>query len=273
MIPASLVPPIAENAWQVLVTDKLDIIRTDTYAGYACDKNNLAEFLESQLSIQEVKPDVIKLRNYTVDPIALTFPDISVSEKNLPAGQLIEDMARWIDKPVINLLQGAYQTKYKKTSNKKIWLWAAYLTSALVALLFLSNIISLIILNHHLNTLDSNIQAIYKKNFPEASAIVAPKERMQAKLNSLSSEGSRNPLLLWMGFIGKALRESPGFRIQQLEFRDNKLGLEFSVPHVRTLDAFVRALTHQGLSIKQQNISVSGTETKGSLVISSGGKV
>ncbi|MDR3478885.1 MAG: type II secretion system protein GspL [Gammaproteobacteria bacterium] len=271
-IPASLLAPLIEKTWSILIEDNIAIIRTDLNSGFACDKSNLQTVIESRFTEQAEQPEAIALRNYTPHATTLDVNDIKISEKNFPEIQLIEDMCNWAHNPPINLLQGPYLTKRKSSHSKKIWLLAGYLGIAWIGLLFVSHIISFFILHHQVSALDAGINHIYKKHFPEATSLIAPKQRMEEKLSQLSTQGHRNPLLLWLAYTGKALTEATGVRIDQLDYRNNQLTLSLSAPNMDRIDAFTHALMQSGLTIKQQSAILASGSAKCNLLITEGAK-
>lgn len=271
-IPASLLAPIAENTWSVLVVHDRIMVRTGQYAGFACERINFPVLLEAQLAALEQRPEAIEIRNYTTQLIAPHFDDILISEKSFPFIQFLEDVALWSRSPVLNLLQGPYQPKRKVTYNKKIWVRAGMAFFAWIALAVFSKIISFFILHHQTSQLEASIDAIYKRNFPNATAIIAPKQRMEDKLSELSSQTGHNPMLLWLGVIGNAMKSTSGIHLKQMDYHDEQLNIEFSAESVAQLDSFSQALKSQGLNVKQQNTTVNPKNVTGSLLISGGAK-
>ncbi len=272
MIPASLTLPVLENHWQIAIHGEIAIVRVDTYQGFACDKKNLAAYLTLKLAEQAQKPSGITINNYTQDAIALSIDDIKITEKTLPEKQFIEDIARETQSPNLNLLQDAYQARRKTSENKNIWLIAGYVFAAWIGVLFLSNIISYFILHHQESKADNQINQIYYRNFPNATSVVAPKDRMVQKLDALTTQGHKNRILLWLAYIGKSLPQAKSVHIQQLDYRNNLLIVSVTAASFDNLDIFSRALTQQGLTVKQQNVGAAGTQVKGDLLITEGGK-
>jgi general secretion pathway protein L len=271
-IPASLISPLSEKTWSILIDENIAIVRTDLYSGFACDKSNLQTVIESRFIEQTMSPEAIEVRNYTPNLNELNVGNTKITEKNFTETQFIEDMCLWANHPAINLLQGPYLTKRKSSHSKKIWLLASYIAIAWIALLFISNIVSYFILHHQVSSLDAGIHQIYKKHFPQATSIIAPKQRMEEKLSGLSSQGHRNPLILWLAYTGKALAQATGVRIDQLDYRNNQMILTLSAPNMGRIDTFTHALTQNGLTVKQQSAVLASGSAKCNLLITEGAK-
>lgn len=265
LIPATLLPPLNENSWHVVAYDNTIIARTGTYSGFGCDIQNLDNMIELRLSEESHQPDHIYLSNYSNNVFSSNF----IAKKH-ERNTLIRDMASWLNMPTINLLQGSYLPKNKKSSNKKIWQIVGCAALVWIGLIFFSNIISFFILHHQASTTEDAINRIYKHHFPQASAVVEPKKRMADKLNKLSHQNQNNPSLLWLAYIGKSLSQSSGVKIKQLDFRNNQLTLEVTATSFSNLDTFTHALTQHGVVAKQQNVSGEGTKVKGTIVITDG---
>jgi general secretion pathway protein L len=266
IIPASLALPVAEDTWNIYVSDHIAILRTDLFHGFGCEKDNLNALIE--LKLQEKTPTDIVLHNYTLEPVIPFITTANFTEKNFPAMQFLEDIALRSESPSINLLQGNFQAKRKASNHKKVWALASYTVVAWIGLVFFSNLISFSILHHQQSELDTQINSIYKRNFPQASAVVSPKDRMTQKLNTLLNQGNKNSLLIWLAYLGKTLAQVDGVHMQQLDYRNDQLSMELTGANFDKIDALALALKTQGLSVRQQNVAAAGNQVKGTLIIS-----
>lgn len=267
ILPAPLSIPVLENCWDIFIINDIAIARMGLHTGFSCDKHNLKELIELSLADNNKKPQAIYLENYTSEAFSLTVASANIIEKNLAEKHYLEDIALKLNHPGINLLQSPYQAKHKPAQNKKIWLLASYLLAAWIGLIFITNLVSYGILHYQSAKLEKNIASIYKHNFPNASAIVAPKERMTEKLNILLNNGNKNHLLAWLANLGKSLPEVSGLQIKLLDYRNNQLNLEFTANSSDKVDKLAKLLTEQGMSVKQQNVTANGSEVKGTLLI------
>lgn len=267
-IPATLLLPCTPNEWHVSIFDEVATIRTGPYSGIACDKNNLNKLLELKLAETEQKPSCIYLYHLTEQPVSLHLENKIVNPIACSEKQLLENCAQWIRLyPYINLLQATYRAKPPTTQTKKIWLVACYLTAAWIGTAFFSNIFSLLILHHHTSKTEQAIHQIYRRHFPQATSVVEPQLRMEEQLKKISAQVNKNYFLNMLGFIGNSLVKIPGIRLQTMEYHDNQLNVAVSAATFDNLDAFIQALTQQGLRVKQQNAGMVGTQIKANLLI------
>jgi general secretion pathway protein L len=251
-IPAMFLLPFIQQNWLVNISEEC-VVRTGEFSGFGCEKDNLDTLLDLRLE-EEPNRDTIKIvRSHATEQ------------------QLLEKNAFDITSlSYINLLQGRFQPKVQSSKTKKIWLYAAYLAIACVVLAFFSDIVSYAALHHQNSKIESKINAIYKKQFPQATSIIAPRQRMEEKLRTLSGQASKNNLLAILSELGKSLKDMPGIHIQNLDFRERQLTLEVSAATSDNLDNFTRSLTSQGLTVKQQNAAIVGTQVKATLIIHAG---
>jgi general secretion pathway protein L len=267
ILPAIMAVPAFEASWNIFVLDNHAIARTNAFHGFACDLQNLPDYIELELAGTAQKPQTVYLQNYTETRQELTSPALNIIEKMLPAKNFIDDIALKLKAPFINLCQSSYQPRHKPSENKKYWRLAGYTLAAWLGILFLSNFVSYLILHHQSAKLDASINGIYKIYFPHATAVVSPKERLADKLNSLQNQGNKNHLLLWLAYLGKDLPEAHNVHLLQLDYRNGLLALDLSAKGFDGIDRLAKALTQDGVAVKQQNVASVGTDVKGTLII------
>ena len=95
---------------------------------------------------------------------------------------------------------------------------------------------------------DLEIQAIYKKHFPEATSIVAPRERMEAKLKKIMGESNKNDLFNLLGVIGISLNKTPDISLKNLDYKDNRFNLTVLSSSYTSLDEFSQSLTTSAIA-------------------------
>jgi general secretion pathway protein L len=272
LIPAPFTLPYSETDWYIQLRDDSAIVRTGTYSGFACDKQNLDAFIHLNQAEQEKKPHAIYLINSSAAPFLAEKEGIKepVSEKRLTEKQQFAEIVKQCESSAINLMQGDFQAKRKTSHSRKIWLLAACVAASWLALVLLSNIVSYAILHHESSQIETAINTLYKQNFPKATSIVAPKQRMTEKLNNLMNQNHKNRLLVWLAYIGKSMKDTNTIKIQQLDYRNSLLNLDISAPNFDSIDNFTKILTQQSLNVKQQNVAAAGKQVKGALVITDG---
>jgi general secretion pathway protein L len=263
--------PLTEKNWAISLEQDSCVIRKDKYAGFAAELANLSLLIELSVKESLEKPECIHVYNTLESSAAIDVPSAVINQVLLSEQEWLAKMTTWIDtQPAINLLQGAYRAERKSSETRKIWNLAGSLAIAWIAIAFFSNLISFFILHHEENRIDTAINVIYKKNFPDSSSIVAPRERMESKLSSLTESANKNYFLVLLAKIGNNLTKIPRLQLKNMDFRDNQLNLEVTAAKFDDLDTLVKSLTQEGLNVKQQNAGISGTEVKATLSIKRG---
>ncbi len=271
LIPTALALPYAIDNEYICIDDDIAMVRTGLYTGFTCDKNNLATFLELQFAETESNVSGIHLYNFSTTPVAITSDTITVNEILLDENQFLEHLMKWTESsPFINLLQGPYQLTQKTTRTKKIWALASGIALIWVGLAFLNNIGSFFILHHATANTEQQIEKIYKRHFPQASAMVAPRQRMEEKLKTLTATANKNNFLAMLAIVGNHFSKAKGIQLLGLDYRGNRLTLNVTATTFDNLDTFTQALLQQNLVVKQQNAGMAGSTVKANLLITQG---
>lgn len=237
IVPATLALP-PESVMRHTVT----VVRTGAYSGFACDQSNAAELLAG-----------MQLTDVTLEDVLNRI----AKNSNVP--------------PMLNLLQGKYaakQSKFPAFPKLKLgWKVAAYLAAAWVSLLFLYPAVSYGLLQYKLHSINSQIAVIYKHHFPQATAVVAPKTRMQDKLQALSTQTGENHLFLLMAYLGKGMTEATGVKLKRLDFQDSRLVVDVTAVTPEDFSTFSSYLSRQGLEVKQRNATLTNGRVSATLQV------
>lgn len=270
-IPAPLALPFALENGYICIDDDIAIARTGEYSGFSCDKDNLATLLNFQLTESEKKIDFVHLYNFTDTPSHLNLETSTLNETTFKPDEFLKHLLKWIDTfPFINLLQGDYQTTKKATATKKIGIAAACVALTWIGFSLFSYIGSYFILHHATASSEQQIEKIYKRHFPQASTVVAPKQRMEEKLKKLSGSANKNNFLAVLAVVANHIPKAKGIQLLSFDYRGNQLTLSVNAMSFENLDTFTQALTQQHLTVKQQNASMAGTTVKANLQITQG---
>lgn len=253
MVPLTFALPFEHNTWHINTHEDICTVRTGKFSGFTCEPDNLKTFLDLKLAEEKDKESIQMFRS------------------KLSETQLLEQSATQIlnDLP-INLLQGEYRAKRKATQVKKIWLLAGGLAAAWIVVALFSSIVSFFILHHQVSNIENSINVIYKRNFPQATSVVAPRQRMEEKLKASFAQANQNNFLALLSLLAKSKKDNNGIRFQSLDFREKQLTLEVIADNFDALDTFSEALIQQGLSLKRQNAAISGAQVKANLLIKAG---
>lgn len=257
LIPATFFLPVEEGVWHIAVFN-MAIVRTGALSGFSCDPSQLNTWLSIALASANKKPRAIHIHNYTDHAVALSNLNVEIKEDKLPADQWYRDAAQQITTPEINLLSGGFASrKAKFPQMTKVRKMMMYLGTAWVVLLLFYPLVSYVTLKSRLSSIQGQMWQIYKKQFPQATSMVAPKVRLEEKLHKAGASLGQNRFLLLLAYLGEGMRQSSGVTIKRMEFQSGALTLDLTA----TTDGFAALtdyLSHQGLQVKEQNASVSG---------------
>lgn len=270
MMSALFALPSSLITWTVVI-NHLALVKTAPFQGFACDQTNLNALLLLAESNAFTQPNLIEIFNFSKQPVSMTEPLLApYQEHQLETENFMKMLGKGAtSQPVIiNLLSGKYAIKKSKFPQiKKIWKITTGLAIALAAILLLSPLVSYFILAQSMRSLDQQVAQIYKHHFPQSTSIVAPKNRLEEKLQKLSNAMGDNRLLVLLGYVGKGLLETPGIKLKRFDFRNNQLSLELIANGSDDFTDFTNFLTQQGLNVKQQNVNLNGDRINAMLIV------
>lgn len=244
-------------------------VRTGAYTGFVCDRANMTTLLTAALASAENKPSIISIQSQTPIASSIQLKEISVKETLVTMNVLLADCAQHaLQTPHLNLLQGAYRSKKSNFPYKgNAWRLLTYSLAVWVGLLVLYPFISYCLLASRASELENDIAAIYQKHFPNAGSLVSAQERMQSKLQSLAAQTGDSRLFVLIGYIGKAIVDTPAIKLKQLNFQDDRLTLEVSAASSDDFSKFNDFLTREGLQVKQQHADLAGARINATIVV------
>ncbi len=266
LVSAVFAVPLSAAAWSACVSGDEVIVRTAECQGFGGDRQHFSMLLKTML--QTVSPKKIEIKNYSNKKLVMDKL-ISYEETIFPQEQMLVEMAHTvITTPAINLLQDVYAAKKPSFFQKgKMGKAILSLTVTWVLLLFLYPLGSYFILQPQVDAVDAQIKQIYQQHFPQAKSIVAPKMRLQEKLQKEQTQAGANRFLLLLGYIADALTKTNNIQLKRFDFQNNQLTLEVMATSSDDFSAFTQFLTQQGLAIRQQNVAVMGAQVNASLTI------
>jgi general secretion pathway protein L len=270
LVPSIFTVPYSQETWSIILLDDC-LVRMSALDGFACDSINLFNLLELSIHASQTKPIHCHVVNTKSE---------SLLKQKQPTNFVIHEQMASLDNvlamsaqqvtafPGINLLQGRYSKKrYSFLQTSKVTKMTAYLAAAWIVLLFLYPLGSYLILKQHAIALENEIAQIYKKNFPQASRMIAPKLRMQEKLDKQNNEDKENQPFLYFGLIGKGLGVASHVELKRLDYQNKQVTLELIADTSSDFSEFTDYLTQQGLTVRQQNANLAGSRINATLLI------
>lgn len=261
--------PYEVLTWQILLFAEQALVRISPFAGFSCDRTNLTHLMKLALAEHQVAPTEIHVHNYSNQPWHQKIENIKLVENINASDSLYPDLAMYVNHAEsINLLQGSFATrKSRKLQQGKLWKGITIIAVLWLAILFLYPTVSYLILKEQLDAVNQEINAIYKRNFPQATSMIAPKMRMQEKLQRLSSNMGQNRSLLLIGYLSKVMPNVKGIHLKKMDYQNNRLTLEITANSSDAVANFTEALSKLGLSVKQQNANLNGNIVNATLTV------
>lgn len=266
LLPSMLALPYSDASWHVMIYADMAVVRKGKYAGFTVDQQNLKTLLLLALSHSEHPIESIHIYNFSDTPLALELNSIPIHETTIRHDQLMNFFDQWLnEKPVINLLQGNYRVKQTSAWIKKIMVLSGIFILTGMLWAFVSDGISYFILQKNNHSLELVINSIYKKHFPNATSLIAPRERMASEFKKNNLQ--QNNFLQGLSLIGQSLKQIPGLELQELQFKESEFYLTFLVASIDPVDELIKQLHAAGLTAKQQSAEINKNRIKVTLMI------
>jgi len=178
-VPETLALPHAEG-WDLMPDGERVLVRSGDFSGFACDADNLP-MMVSLLAGEDQLPEAARV--YGASAVQLVGVDVSLDSSQL---QPLDILARgWVQGPVIDLLQGAYSRREEWGRLLRPWKATAALLLAGLLLAGVSAGLNYHRLTQQQTQLTADIEALYRKTFPNARRIVNPRLQMEQQLKQL----------------------------------------------------------------------------------------
>lgn len=264
IVPATMAIPFTPGQWSVVVSDRLFMLRKDSWHAYAGDINSLPFYLEAELTSDSNQQPSIQL--YVDDGCSVDYeeivPDLSpVTTDKKPLLQFLVD--GYEEKEVINLLQGAYSRHAGWRDLWKKWRLPAIAVMALFLLNITGFSFDYFKLKNENIELNNRIKAIYLKSFPGSRRVVNARAQMEQKLVELKQEvGTQSGFFEIYDKTVPLLLATSGFSLNNFRFNNGRFDFDFDIKDLQALEK----LKHNLLNIPGVAIDIKHAEASGSLV-------
>lgn len=257
VLPEVFILPLISESWSVMQQGQRVLVRTEKQAGFAIEGENINTILPF-LTV----PSQIIVWGKLSESVRAAFNSFNVPiiEKMLDDNFLISSNYRTVP---INLLQGKYQP-VSQTAH----LWRPWRLT--VALLLLFGCIEIGKLGLYYNqleqqaqTLNQQIEQIYRQTFPQAQKIVNPRVQMEQQLSELKGKAKNTRagnFLILLNQLSPVLSKVTSLNLKEISYQSGKLELSLEVPDLATLELLTRYVKEAGMNAV---ISPSGGESKG----------
>jgi general secretion pathway protein L len=242
LVPELLAVPSADG-WSILPDGDTVLVRSGDHSGFVADIDNLPVML-SLLRMKEQAPETAQVFGTT----ALDLEGVEVEAvegRELP----LEILARgWAHGPVINLLQGAYSRREEWGRLLRPWKASAALLLAGILLAGVTTGINYFHLSKQREQLSAEIEAVYRKAFPQAKRIVNPRAQMEQQLKQLQRSLGAGDFDFMAMFAETAdvVRSAQGINVRGASYRDGRLDLDLQADSLQLLDSLKQSLISSG---------------------------
>lgn len=266
-LPAMLALPTQPHEWSVMVGECV-MVRTGETAGFAGDVAHLTPLLSAALAELPAPQRIVLTQSITPPVVFQSLSVPVVTEQRSQTAEidaLIHEAHRSLP---LNLLQGVYQPKAAKRSSGRVespWLKRGLITW-LIALLLMP-LVSWWMLSRTEANLQAEMKAIYHRHFPEASAMIAPRERLAEKLRQTGQGGSGHHFFVVLADVGRAMNAVAGVQLKRLDYNGREFTLQVSAQSSSIFSSWADALSGEGLQVKQQSAELSGERVNATLVV------
>jgi general secretion pathway protein L len=261
LMPDILAVPKPSDGWGILLLDKVALVRTDLYAGFAIEMSCLGIALHKALIEHEASPPTKIIIFNNTEPVtaitelhALGIPIIEKKHEKSVLALLTQGLN---ENKLLNLLQGDYRPQ-----DKMVALWQPWrLTAALLVLwggLFMAKQgVDYQHLKQQRQTLNVQIEKIYRETFPEARKIVNPRVQMDQKLRALRAQqgniSQKDNFLSLLTKISTLLTRTPGFNLNRIDFRQGRFDVQLTIASLQALEYLKKRLNRLDLTVEIQS--------------------
>jgi general secretion pathway protein L len=161
----------------------------------------------------------------------------------------LEILARgWAHGPVLNLLQGRYSRSEEWGRLLRPWKTTAALLLAGLLVSGVATAVDYVRLSAEQKRLSAEIEAVYRKAFPQSKRVVNPRAQMEQQLSQLQrlAGGGNTDFLFILAETASVLRATRGIDIQGASYRDGRLDLELHADNLQILDQLKQSLAGSG---------------------------
>ena len=272
LIPEALALPLQEQEWSILIDNATAIIRTQEFAGYACDSANLSTLLNAGL-IENTEVQPKQLRVWSAEQtdnnpdlaaeLQNEMPIVTADSERLAVGAF----ARGYQKDHgINLLQGVFKQQDSISQALKYWRLPALCFAGLLALVIGNKVFEYSQLKTTTEQLEQALIDTYRDAFPTARNVIRPRLQMEQKLQELNSASNSSTVFLnWIAVAADEIEDIPNLQVLTVNFSNQRLDIELSVTDLQTLDRLKNALTNDEIRTELQSASATDDQVIGRL--------
>ena len=244
-----------ERHWHVRINSNHATVRTGEWSGFACDANDLIDFINLASSDSEHPPGLITVKSHPDEDLTeiRKLANVEISSSWSPAS-----FVDGFDQATcINILQGSYAKEDKQHKTILPWKIAAGLALAWLAV----TMAHISIEYYQYKNLDAKLTAEVERTlldtFPDIKRIPkgAARSMMEQRLKRLSvrNSGDKNTdFLKLLHQSGYELGKNQDVSILDFDYRNNELSLEIKASDVQVLENVKTKLQSKNINAELQ---------------------
>lgn len=252
--PDYLAISLPETGWYVVGTGDQVICRSGQYAGFSIDQSIFNDFFPVHVAASEPKPSRVEFSGVEGHaPWVQAIAPIEVVEQTQPIDLLSKFSDSLQQRNTLNLCQGEFQQKMSSGgANRQIKLALTTVATILLTLV-VGQLGQTVYFNKQLNQLDAQIASVYKKAYPDATRVTAPKTRIENEIKSLGANPQSEMFLSLLKQVGTVLNRDVD--LQQVQFDRQQMQLRFKIASFEKLEQLTEQWQTNGLQVKQDQAS------------------
>jgi general secretion pathway protein L len=256
LCPAVLVLPLNPNSWTAAFVGAEIWVRTGTTSGFACPGEEHTPPAMLHAALREARSGAHPPETLSVLQPPADF-DLNAWSSELGLAIQAHKQDFWATHqeatPAINLLQGLFApTAQMRQTTQALRPAAIMLGLWLIGSLGFNTWEWWQLKRAHDN-FRQEMTAVFKRTFPEAQVVVDPALQMQRLLGDLEGKGGKGTgasLLPILGEIAPVMQSNKQIKLRGMQFGDNKLTLEITLPDFQVMETVKAALVARGMQVE-----------------------
>ena len=265
--------PWQEHQWTIMIEDQESQVRTDQYAGFSVDSDNIETYVQMALDeAGESAPSKIIILNYSSQDHSDLQQQLGTDQIEIhyssPREEVVHVLAEAWEDDGINLLQGDYAARKIRNKAWGKWIPAFALLLIVLALKAITGFIDFQKLSSETAKLDTQIKQVFKRTLPNVKRMVNAKVQMQQRLRELSGGTSASSgFLPMMAKLAPSLQQQKRAALKGINFREGRLDIDMTIDSLQSLEKLKQAITSQGLNIDIRSAALQGNSVSARLRI------
>lgn len=274
--PESLILPIADKTWNIVIHHQTAWLQTGRYHAITLDPDNVVLGLQLAWSErdEELRPN--KLHLFLDRPLsAETHAAIEAIIRGTDVSLETSVSKHWlcdlteITPPAIDLLQGS-GAKLSRSKALGPWRLASYMLLIVLVWQGISRCGEYIYWTVQDIDMQQQIASVYRQIFPDAETITNPQAMVEREWEKVSQAAGQSGFIHIMSVVGQILQQSDGVDIRSASYRTDQLTLLVHASSFAVLEQLTTGLRDVGLVVTQDSATTREEGVDGRLLIKQG---